>query len=88
MQRDQFNNQEISVSDLMMILEQHKHRIDNHPHSEHSKAPGINVLPSIEVAVGDLVYSHANCNKLKTHDRYLVVCWISVMQHIESCQKI
>ena len=85
MQRDQFN-QQIPVSDLMMILEQHKRRItDNHTHNERSKAPGKNVLPSIEVAVGDLVYIHADRNKSKTCDRYLVLsvegATFSVMQH-------
>ena len=70
MQRDQFNNQQIPLSDRMMIME---HRIDNHPHSERSKAPWMNVLPSIEVAVGDLVYIRADRNKSKAHDRCLVV---------------
>ena len=73
MQRDQFNNQQIPVSDLTKILEQHKHRIVNHPHSERSKVPGMNVLPSTEVAVGDLVYIHAYRNKSKARHRYLVV---------------
>ena len=45
-QRDQFNKQ---YQYLTMIS---KHRIDNHPHSERSKTPGMNVLRSIEVAVG------------------------------------
>ena len=49
MHKDQFNNQQILVSERTMILEQHKHRIDNHPHSERSKAPVMNVLLSIEV---------------------------------------
>ena len=63
MQRVQFNNQQIPVSDLTMIFEQHKHRIDNHSHSERSKTPAMNVLPSIEVAVGDSVSIHADRNK-------------------------
>ena len=43
------------------------------PHSERSKVPGMNVLPSTEVAVGDLVYIHADRNKSKARHRYLVV---------------
>ncbi|KAI0243119.1 hypothetical protein LSAT2_008376, partial [Lamellibrachia satsuma] len=84
-QRDQFSNQQISVSDLTMMLEQQKHRIDNHPHSERSKAPGMNVLPSTEVAVGDLVYIHADRTKSKARDRYLVVYVEDAWYNIRKC---
>ena len=36
MHRDHFSNQQIPLADRSLILEQHKQRIDNRPHSERS----------------------------------------------------
>ena len=70
--RDQFTNEQLPVSDRLLIEQQHANRADNHGHSARSKAPLKipAVLPDIDV--GDLVYLFADRNKSQARDRYLV----------------
>ena len=72
-QRDQFSNSQIPLCDQDLIVRQHHQRATNHPYSEKSKAPLAKPLPSTPVTVGDLVYLHADRNKTRARDRYLVV---------------
>lgn len=71
-QRDQFNNDQIPISDRHLIMEQSHTRSKNHPHSEISKAPSSQRAPSPSVSVGDLVYLYCDGSKGKARDRYLV----------------
>ena len=72
-QRDQFTNQQIHVSDISNIANQYYNRVENHPHSEASKAPNKGYSPKKRVAVGDLVYVNDDYDKHKSRDRYIVV---------------
>ena len=55
-QRDQFSNKQLPLADDHLITLQHKQRLSNHPHSEHSKAPVQQRRPTPQIDVGDLVY--------------------------------
>ena len=73
LQRDQFTNSQLPVSDFQLIRHQHAQRLRNHPASEKSKAAG-SVLPvSPAMQVGDLVYITSDSSKTCARDRYLVV---------------
>ena len=48
---------------------QRKQRVDNHSHSERTKAHRMHVLPKTHVVVGDLVYSYGDRNKSRARDR-------------------
>ena len=64
MHRDQFSSQHIPSTDRSMILEQRKQRIDNHSHSERSKAQPMDACPSeIHIVVGDLVCIYGDRNR-------------------------
>ena len=71
-QRDQFSNEQLPISDRAIISEQHYSRLQNHEHSQISKAPrGKDALvPTIQV--GDLVYIISDRSKSQARDRYLV----------------
>ena len=71
-QRDQFSNEQLPISDRAIISEQHHSRLQNHEHSQISKAPrGKDALvPTIQV--GDLVYIISDRSKSQARDRYLV----------------
>lgn len=71
-QGEQFTNHQIPFTDQHLILEQQRLRTANHPHSEHAKDPG--KMPPLDTAVeiGDLVYLHADRNKTRSGNRYLV----------------
>lgn len=71
-QRDQFNNNQIPISDYDMLLQQHNLRQSNHSSSEMSKAPRGKPPTEPTVNVGDLVYLHTDRNKLQARSRYLV----------------
>ena len=71
-QRDQFTNNQIPFTDQQLILEQ-RLRTTNHPHSEHAKAPGKTTPLDTVVEIGDLVYLHADRNKTRSRDSYLVI---------------
>ncbi|XP_071089210.1 uncharacterized protein [Haliotis cracherodii] len=86
-QRDQFNNHQIPVGDRKLILDQHHQRTTNHLHSEMSKAH-IPSLPTPNISIGDLVYLHADRNKSRSRDRYLVVVndgeWCNIQKFVGS----
>ena len=84
-QRDQFNNAQIPITDRKLVQDQHDSRLENHPHSEKSKAP--QRLPiHTPVAVGDLIYINTDRNKSRARDRYLVVSvdggWCNVRKFV------
>lgn len=72
-QRDQFTNSQISHSDLELIQQQHTQRLQNHPSSEKSKAPGGRIPPAPVLQVGDLIYIISDGSKTRARDRYLIV---------------
>lgn len=72
-QRDQFSNMQLPIKDRQLIEQQHSNRIENHAHSEASKAPLSGFRPEPEIHVGDLVYLYSDRNKTQGRDRYLVV---------------
>ncbi|KAJ8383044.1 hypothetical protein SKAU_G00038220 [Synaphobranchus kaupii] len=72
-QRDQFSNVQVPLGDGDLVATQHRQRLANHPHSEHSKAPRAQRRPDPALGVGDLVYLHSDRNKSRARDRYLVV---------------
>ena len=81
-QRNQFTNSQIPLSDRSMIIDKHQSREINHPYSELFKAPK-GIHPDVpELEVGDLVHLHCYKNKSRTRDRYLVVTteptWCSI----------
>ena len=71
-----------------MITKQTLKRLDNHPHSEKSKAPLTNYATKAPVVVGDLVYLLADRNKSKARSRYLVTQvegdWCNIRKFIGS----
>ena len=71
-QRDQFTNSQLSFDDLTLIQLRHAQRLENHPHSEHSKNPNKPYPDTPNIAVGDIVYLHRDLNKSKARGRYLV----------------
>ena len=71
-QRDQFTNDQIPVTDMDLIIEQHEAKLKNHQYSERAKAPCKDMRPDAEVDVGDIVYVHNDASKLKARDRYIV----------------
>ena len=71
-QRDQFNNDQIPLSDRELIMSQSHARSKNHPYSEKSKAPLSQNPPNPAIAVGDLIYLFSDGSKTKGRDRYLV----------------
>ena len=68
-QRDQFNKQYQYLT--MILMQQNIELITTYIAS--ARRLWMNVLRSIEAAVGDLVYIHAHRNKSKARDRYLLV---------------
>ena len=54
------------------MLQQHKAREANHPHSQRSKAFGKPCLPTPKVKVGSIVYIQADRDKVVSRPRYLV----------------
>ncbi|KAK3751342.1 hypothetical protein QZH41_000834 [Actinostola sp. cb2023] len=72
MQRDQFSNHQIPLSDQELVHKQHDLRNANHPYSEKSKAPLKKAIDAPQVEVGDLVYLYSDRNKSCSRDRYLV----------------
>ena len=88
MHRNQFSSQHISLADRSMILEQHIQRVDNHPHSERSKAPRVHVLPKTHIIVGDIGYIYGDRSKSRVGDSYLVASvdgvWCSIRKFVGS----
>ena len=73
LQRDQFTNSQIPISDRDVIIDKHLRREQNHDYSEKSKAPKGSTVKSPALDVGDLVYLYSDRNKTRARDRYLVV---------------
>ena len=71
-QRDQFSNEQLPISDRAIISEQHHSRLQNHEHSQISKAPRGKDAPVPTIQVGDLVYIVSDRSKSQARDRYLV----------------
>lgn len=71
-QRDQFSNAQLPILDRAIIAEQHQSRLQNHAHSQTSKAPRGKEAPVPIIHVGDLVYVLSDRNKSQARDRYLV----------------
>ena len=88
LQRDQFSNSQIPLSDLLLLKQQHSLRIENHPVSKRSKASGGSPRTPTPVQVGDLVYITSDASKTLARDRYLVVSvdglWCSVRKFFGS----
>ena len=71
-QRDQFSNTQLPISDRAIITEQHRSRLQNHTHSQTSKAPRSKEAPVPMIHVGDLVHVLSDRSKSQARDRYLV----------------
>ena len=65
--------EQLPLEDRDVILQQHQARVQNHPHSERSKAPKQIVPPNPRLGVGDLVYLPFDHDKTQPRNRYLVV---------------
>jgi hypothetical protein len=73
-QRDQFTNTQMPISDLDLLTRQYEAKLTNHQYSEVSKAPRGKYHPiDHTVKRGDLVYLYNDRNKSRARDRYLVV---------------
>jgi len=72
MQRDQFSNMQLPLSDVALVEEQHRLRDTNHQYSEKSQAP--EGFPSVaqQLQPGDLVYLYTDKSKIHARDRYMV----------------
>ena len=68
-QRDQLTGEQLPIVDRQLILSQNYSRQQNHT----SKACGCTNLPTAAVSVGDLVFLKGDRDKLKAHEKYLVV---------------
>ena len=87
-QRDQFSNVQIPLSEDRIIETQHRLCRANHPYSQMSKAP-LGVQPTlISVDIGDLVYLHADRNTSQARQCYLVTSvesdWCNIRKFIGS----
>ena len=72
MQRDEFTNDQLPISDRDLIQSQHDQRVSNHPYSESAKAPRGKLSTPSDISIGDLVYIISDRNKSQARDRYLV----------------
>ena len=88
LQRDQFSNKQIPVSDNQLINEQHEQRLQNHSFSEKSKHPNLNPPVQSDATVGDLVYVNSDLSKSRSRDRYLVTSvdgnWLNIRKFVGS----
>ena len=73
MQRDQFTNVQLPLSDREVIAKKHSLRSANHASSEKSKAPNAKYPVEDSISIGDLVYLNTDRNKSRARDRYIVV---------------
>ena len=71
-QRDQITGHQLPISDRDLIIQQHKHRLANHPHSKKSKSSGKPFHPTPDIKVGSLIYLYSDRKKTEVRPRYLV----------------
>ena len=87
-QRDQYTNEQIPVVDLDLIIQQNSQHAQNHRPSERAKAPLGKTNVIVPIAIGDLVYLHADRHKNRVCDRYLVVSvdgnWCNIRKFVGS----
>ena len=72
LQRDQFTNTQMPMSDRSIIASKHNRSLYNHKHSEKSKAGNSSIHPEPNIRVGDLVYVYTDRDKNIPRSRYLV----------------
>ena len=88
LQRDQFSNKQIPISDEILINEQHDNRLQNHRYSEKSKNPSMVPPVHSDAQVGDLIYVCSDLSKSKSRDRYIVASedgsWLNVRKFVGS----
>ena len=73
-QRDQLTGEQLPIVDRQLILSQNYSRQQNHASSAKSKARGRTNRPSAAISAGDLVFLKGDRDKLKAHEKYLMVC--------------
>ena len=87
-QKDQFKDKQIPVSDREVITKQNRNRNVNHEPSKKSKNPSGRIAPLCNSHVVYLVYLHADRDKTRARDRYLVVGiegeWCTVWKFVGS----
>ena len=71
-QRDQLTCEQLPIQDRQVILQQNIARTFNHPFSAKSKAHGKPPCPTNDIKVGDLVFLHADRDKTRARDKYIV----------------
>lgn len=69
--RNQYNHEQLPISDREIIVHQHQQRQTNHPYSESSKSNHPS-RPSPDIKVGDLVYLYCDGSKHESRNRYIV----------------
>ena len=72
-QRDQQSLEQLGFQDSDLAKQQSDIRLQNHPSSARSKAPGKSIASVGGTQIGDLVYIKDERNKTKARDRYIVV---------------
>ena len=79
---------QIPVSDREVITKQNRNRNVNHEHSKKSKNPSGRIASLCNIHVADLVYLHADRDRTRARDRYLVVGiegeWCTVRKFVGS----
>ena len=73
LKRDSFTNSDLRFSDKDLSSFKHAKRIENHEHSEHSKAKGAAHAEEASVDVGDIVHLKEDGSKHHVRDFYLVM---------------
>ena len=73
LQRDQWTNEQLPVSDLNLISQQQQHRHDNHTYSKKSKAPHGRKNTDCSIKTGDIVYLYCDRDKTQARKQYLIV---------------
>ena len=72
-QRDQNTGEQLPIDDQVLIISQHKRRVDNHQHSERSKAGNKPPHPVADLSIGSLVYRYDDGSKVKARPKYIVI---------------
>ena len=86
-QRDMVTGKQLRLSDKILIDNQHKSRLKNHPHSTKAKASVQKYHHSADIAVGSLVYIINDGDKTQSREKYIVTsinnewCQIRKLSH-------